>query len=81
MQTLSNEFQTPWGKTQTVTELGKGIWYITTDCHGGYYVSPERNKEIPLSCQLSTLSGQGVHGFYEKDYDADFVRLSLKFFP
>ncbi len=78
MKTLPTELKTPWGKIQTVEEHTDGVWFISTAGHGGYYVSPERNEEIPLEVRRSTWCGQGLNGFYEEDEDAEIVRNFFK---
>ena len=38
---------TPWGKPQCVQVIAHGIYAIETASHGGIYLSPERNAEVP----------------------------------
>jgi hypothetical protein len=58
---------TPWGPSQSVTELAHGITLVTTAGHGGIKLSPERQAQMPASCRQTPYS-EG--GWYEEDCDA-----------
>lgn len=51
---------TPWGDAQTADEVAPGISSVTCAGHGGYKLSPERNKMIPPSLRNAS-------GWYEED--------------
>ncbi len=40
---------TPWGISEYEQKLAEGIISYSTDCHGGIWLSPERQKEIGYS--------------------------------
>jgi len=50
----------PWGTPQSSTRLASGIWSITTSSHGGIWLSPERNADVPDYMADAT-------GWYEED--------------
>lgn len=52
--------RTPWGPAQSAEEIAPGISSVTCAGHGGYKLSPERNKMIPPSLRSSS-------GWYEED--------------
>lgn len=54
---------TPWGPTQEINEIAPGIVFYSTASHGGYLVSPERNKQIAEKYRL----GKQFLGWYEED--------------
>ena len=65
--------QTPWGPAQTADEIAPGIIFYTTASHGGYFLSPERNAQIPLKVRKTTFCKLGLKGWYEEDCDAQIV--------
>lgn len=69
---------TPWGKADRVQELGRGILFVTTPSHGGYFVPPELNGFIPLAHRLATWRGQGMDGWYEEDCDWCIVARTFR---
>lgn len=52
--------ETPWGQPDMITELGDGIKWVSTPSHGGCYMPPEKNKNIPDPLRHE-------NGFYEED--------------
>lgn len=52
--------QTPWGRADSVEEVAPGISYASTEGHGGYKLSPARQKAIP-----ETMRAAGA--WYEHD--------------
>ena len=64
---------TPWGKPQTVKIIAPGIVEFTTASHGGIWLSPERNAQVPLSLKKRSFMGNGTRGWYEEDQDAAIV--------
>lgn len=65
---------TPWGTAQEVEIIADGIVFISTASHGGYWLSPERNKKVPRSLREKTFVQNGLNGWYEEDCDAEIVR-------
>lgn len=64
---------TPWGWPQTTEVLAPGIILFTTTGHGGIWVSPERNDQVPMSLQRATYCQQGIWGWYKEGLDAAIV--------
>lgn len=60
---------TPWGMSQTVTPVTEGIEFHTTPSHGGYFVSAERQAEMPDWMPKKV--------WYEEDCDWAFVALAF----
>jgi hypothetical protein len=68
---------TPWGKSDSVTELGAGIQFVTTAGHGGYYVPPALNSLVPMAWRDASFNAQGRFGWYEEDCDWSMVALTF----
>lgn len=71
---MTNELiptNTPWGKPQTTRIHAEGIVEFTTASHGGIWLSPERNAQVPLELRYSAFMGNGLLGWYEEDEDAE----------
>jgi hypothetical protein len=64
---------TPWGEPQTTEILAPGIVLFTTASHGGIWLSPERNAQVPLKLKRGSFCGNGLAGWYEEDCDAAIV--------
>jgi energy-converting hydrogenase Eha subunit F len=56
-----------WGPVQYAGELAPGIFTVSIAGHGGIWLSPERQAQMPESCR-STPYSRG--GWYEEDCDA-----------
>lgn len=69
---------TPWGTPQDIRLIAPGIVRIDTAGHGGIWLSPERNKKVPMDVKERTFCQNGLHGWYEEDEDAALV---YKVFP
>lgn len=54
--------RTPWGAGQTATEIAPGIASVHTAGHGGYKLTPERNKLVPAPFRNRS-------GWYEEDHE------------
>jgi hypothetical protein len=61
----------PWGQVQHSKQLAEGIWSVSTESHGGIWLSDERLAELTeiLGYQYPTFSGDS-HWFEE---DCDWV--------
>lgn len=64
---------TPWGDPQTTEILAPGIVQFTTASHGGIWLSPERNAQVPRRLKRRTFMRNGLRGWYEEDYDVEIV--------
>lgn len=58
--------RTPWGAADYVALSAPGIMSVGTPGHGGYKLSPERNKAIPAGLRNTS-------GWYEEDCEAHIV--------
>lgn len=70
---------TPWGEPQTTEILAPGIVLFSTASHGGIWLSPERNKQVPMRIKRRTFMGNGLRGWYEEDCDAEIVYRFFNF--
>lgn len=68
---------TPWGEPQTTKVLAPGIILISTACHGGIWLNPERNAQVPSLLKENCLE-QANDGWYEEDCDAQVVAQFFK---
>ena len=68
---------TPWGAADHITPIGDGIAYISTSSHGGFYVPPELNGQIPTEWREASWRGLAKTGWYEEDCDAAMVILTF----
>jgi hypothetical protein len=67
------QMMTPWGKSQTVKECGRGILLVETAGHGGYFVPNELLKRIPLVEREYAKAWSGSENWYEEDCAAAIV--------
>jgi hypothetical protein len=65
---------TPWGQVQEVRTIAPGVSVLSTACHGGLYLFPELNAQVPDQVKEQTFNGLGFQGFYEEDEDAQLIR-------
>ena len=61
--------QTPWGVSQDEKVFAEGIVSVSTAGHGGFCVSPEKQKEMPKIFRRGK--------WYEEDCEWCFVVLSF----
>ncbi len=59
--------ETPWGTAQTVDEIAKGIYGVTTASHGGIYLDADHAQRVPNDIRESSFLG--VSNWYEEDCD------------
>jgi len=82
---MTHPVQTPWGPSQTATEIAPGIIAYTTASHGGYWLSPERIASMPKCLRDFVPFGgpqSGPGRWYEEDCDWAVVALAFpQFFP
>ena len=75
--------QTPWGKADNVIAIAPGIKWVSTPSHGGYRLSPARNRAVPEAWRNATFSGNAkiigtdAVGWYEEDCDWCLVWLAF----
>lgn len=65
----------PWGPVQDATHVAPGIWFVSTEGHGGYLLSTERRLAMPEHLkQVYTFAGGN---WYEEDCDWSLVALAF----
>tara|TARA_Y100000310_G_scaffold339683_1_gene433122 strand:- start:1096 stop:1452 length:357 start_codon:yes stop_codon:yes gene_type:complete len=64
----------PWGPITLATRKSQGIWFISTDSHGGFWLSPERREELPEEMKGTSFLNKS-HGdeWWEEDCDAQRI--------
>lgn len=60
--------RTPWGPAQSVDHVADGVVFVSTAGHGGYKLSPERNRAIPTAYRDRS-------GWYEEDSERRIVEF------
>lgn len=66
---------TPWGPSQQVDHVARGIVWYSTASHGGYHLSSRRIAEMPE--EYRNHNPWAGPGWYEEDCDWAFVVLSF----
>ena len=64
---------TPWGPAQTVTDLGRGIFSVSTAGHGGVFVPASLLSLIPTKEQAYAEKWSGSRSWFEEDCAAVIV--------
>tara|TARA_R110002020_G_scaffold118502_1_gene270761 strand:- start:285 stop:629 length:345 start_codon:yes stop_codon:yes gene_type:complete len=64
----------PWGMITLATRKDQGIWLVSTDTHGGIWLSPERREELPEELKGTAFLNR-YHGdeWWEEDCDAQRI--------
>ena len=64
----------PWGPITFATRKDQGIWFVSTDSHGGFWLSPERREELPERLKGTSFLNES-HGdeWWEEDCDAQRI--------
>jgi len=70
-------FATPWGAPEEIKQIAPGIIWYETPSHGGFWLSPERNAQVPLRDRQESFCQNGMLGWYEEDCDAEIVRRTF----
>lgn len=89
MKTFNSQrypIETPWGPSQSITEIAEGIDRIDTASHGGIRVSPERYKSMPVGLRAfapwATSPPHDDSHWYEEDSDVAIVVAAFPdYFP
>jgi len=68
--TLRPSHPTPWGSAQQVEQQAPGIVFVSTASHGGYKLSPERQRAVPAALRRP-------NGWYEEDCEAYIVHRTF----
>ncbi len=64
---------TPSGSADSVTDLGGGLYLVTTPSHGGIYVPDEQLAKIPTDRVAWSRYWSGAENWFEEDCAACFV--------
>lgn len=75
---FDEQYKTPWGNVLSVERISDGIMFYSTASHGGYYLSPSQNSNVPMVLKESTFLQQGLLGWYEEDCDWAIVVFCFK---
>jgi len=69
--TVKVGMHTPWGVADSVTPIIDGMWSVGTPSHGGIYLRPDLNAQIPDYMQHGGEYERGLWfvGWYEEDCD------------
>ena len=59
--------ETPWGQAQGVKAIGKGIIFVSTASHGGYFVPHAYLDLIAPSWRAYAKRWSGSENWYEED--------------
>ena len=65
----------PWGTITLATRKDQGIWFISTDSHGGFWLSPERREELPEEMKGTSFLNKS-HGDEWGEEDCDAQRIA-----
>lgn len=68
---------TPWGTAENVTIFDNGIVAMSTSSHGGFYVPPHLNEQVPAYARAATWQMRGERGWYEEDVDWSWLALTF----
>ena len=66
---------TPWGPYTFIREVIPGVWRVATVGHGGFWVSPERLREMP---ELLVKGATGERPFGADDVAAGWFEEDLE---
>jgi len=75
----NNLIQTPWGKADSVEQIGEGIFFASTSSHGGYFVPTALLNKIPEDYQRRALKWSGSRNWYEEDCEWASVVVSFAY--
>ena len=71
----------PWGIPDHYTPVADGIVFVSTPSHGGYWLSPERERELKQELPGIHTWGRSTEWF-EEDCDWAYVALMWpEYFP
>jgi len=68
---------TPWGPSQTEEEIAPGIIAVSTAGHGGYRLTPERERQMHPALRKTDRTYCPL-GWYEEDCEAALVALAFR---
>ena len=69
--------RTPWGQSDSVVEVGRGIRCVSTPSHGGYYVPDSLLSAIPAAWQARAAEWSGSPNWYEEDCEWASVAVTF----
>jgi hypothetical protein len=72
-----NTKNSPWGHIDSAKEVSRGIFWVSTSSHGGYYLSEEMHSKMPEQLRFeNSYSGRGSQWF-EEDLEWSLVVASF----
>lgn len=71
---MTQNMNTPWGRSDYVEEVAPGIRSVETPSHGGYWLSAERRAQMPAALSLDSP-------WYEEDCEWARVAVAFKDLP
>jgi hypothetical protein len=79
-KTVKLPTHTPWGSPQgALREVAPGIYFYHTASHGGFWLAPERLREVPTTLRALRFNNPSLDsGWFEEDCDWCMV---AGFFP
>ena len=75
---------TPWGRVDQATKHGDGLWFVSTPSHGGFWLSNERIRDLPVGMRGTSFVDRSNHGrweanaWWEEDCDATKIARIFK---
>ena len=57
----------PWGAPDQITEYAPGIAFYETPSHGGFYLSPDRRRQVPAAWSAYAARWARKPGWFEED--------------
>ena len=67
--------QSPWGAIDHSTELKPGIWSVSTPSHGGFWLAPDRLRELRKAFDFTPFAGGP---WFEEDQDVAAVIIAFE---
>lgn len=58
---------TPWGKAESYSNLGQGVFSVSTETHGGIFVPEYMLHNIPSERRADAAKWSGSEQWYEED--------------
>ena len=77
MTTQLKHISTPWGTSDHVQDIGRGILSVDTPSHGGYFVPTSLLPAIPEAHQKRAEYWSGSRNWYEEDCEWASVAVAF----
>lgn len=66
---MNDSMSTPWGVADYRKDVIEGITFYSTPSHGGFFLSPERLKQVPPCVHKSNFGHETKRGWFEEDLE------------